>query len=289
MKQTAFCTLFDSHYMPQGLSLLASLRKHHPDTPVYVLALDDAVKRRLAGDNNVYALKEVAQADYWNAVKARDVAEQAWTLTPYWMNWLLERAAGEELMYLDADSFLFRSLEPALVEYRQASVGIVPHRFPPRLQWRAAHNGEFNVNAVYLKNDETGRACAELWRDQCLAWCYRKTQRSAEGHLLFGDQGYLDGWQHLFNAHALEHTGINLAPWNQEQYGYAFDRHLYVVSHSDPEQVNVTRIDPLLMYHFHELKVEGSRIHYGGYATYLKKEIVEHVYNPYVKQLRSIL
>lgn len=288
MKPTAFCTLFDAHYLAQGLALLASLRQHHPEAPVYVLALDDVVERKLTGDIHVYGLGEVAGKDYHRAARGRDGAERAWTLTPYWMNWLLERAAGEELMYLDADSFLFRSLEPALVEYRQASVGIVPHRFPPRLQWREAHNGIYNVNAVYLKNDETGRACAELWRDQCLKWCYRKTQRTAEGFLLFGDQGYLDGWQPLFNAHALEHTGVNLAPWNQEQYGYTYDRHLYVLSHSDPEQVNVTRIDPLLMYHFHELKVEGDRVSFGGYVPHLKKEVVERVYNPYVEQLRSI-
>lgn len=289
MTPTAFCTLFDANYMSQGLALLASLKQHHPTVPVYVLALDDRVKRALTSNVNVYTLGEVVGDDYTRAVEHRDVAERAWTLTPYWMHWLLRGGAAKELLYLDADSFLFRGLDEALVEFRQASVGMVPHRFPQRLQWRAKQNGIFNVNAVYLKNDKTGLACAELWCDQCLAWCYRKTQHTPEGYLLFGDQGYLDGWQHLFNAHALEHTGVNLAPWNQEQYAYAFDRHLYVVSHADPEQVNVSRIDPLLMYHFHELKVEGSRIHYGGYAPYLKKEVVEYVYNPYVKQLRAIL
>lgn len=288
--KTAFCTLFDQHYMRQGLALLASLHQYQPSVTVYALAMDDPTARVLASRGvEVRTLGEVAGRDYWEAVDGRDVAERAWTLTPYWMKWLLDTGEMEELLYLDADSFLFRGMEGVLTEYRQASVGIIPHRFPPRLQWRAKQNGEFNVNAVYLKNDETGRACAELWRDQCLKWCYRRTLRSPEGYLLFGDQGYLDGWQSLFNAHALEHTGVNLAPWNQEQYVYAFDRHLYVVSHSDPQQANVTRIDPLVMYHFHELKIEGSRIHYGGYANYLKKEIVEHVYNPYIKQLNAIL
>lgn len=286
--KTAFCTLFDQHYLPQGLALLQSLTQHHPDTPAYVLALDDKVVRALAGHPHVVPLGTVARADYWNAVQGRDAAERAWTLTPYWTKWLLDTQSIEELVYLDADSFLFRRFDSALVEFRQASVGIVPHRFPPRLQWRAAHNGEFNVNAVYLKNDETGRACAELWRDQCAAWCYRTTSHTPEGYVLFGDQGYLDGWQQLFNAHALEHTGVNLAPWNQEQYGYTFDNHLYVISHSDPEQINVSRIDPLLLYHFHELKLEGSRTNFGGYAPYLKKEIVEHVYNPYIKRLRAL-
>ena len=136
-------------------------------------------------------------------------------------------------------------------------------------------------------NPRQGRDGAQ--RDQCLAWCYRRSERNPDGRLLFGDQGYLDTWEDLFHAHALQHTGVNLAPWNQEQYEYAFDRHLYVVSHSDAQRTNVTRIDPLLLYHFHELKTDGIRVNFGGYANYLKREVIEHVYNPYIKQLRAIL
>lgn len=284
----AFCTLFDKTYQQQGLALLQSLRKHQPDIPVYILAMDERVMGTLLMTPFVFPMEQVAAKDYWDAVQDRDAAERAWTITPYWMDWILRTQPVDALIYLDADSYLFDNMSCMFREFRKSSVGIVPHRFPERLKWREEHNGKFNVNVVYLRNDQTGRACAELWKDQCLYWCYRRTQRTKNNYLLFGDQAYLDGWEELFNATVLENTGVNLAPWNQEQYHYTFDNHLYVISHSDKDKRHVSRIDRLCLYHFHEMRSKGgSTWDYGGYKQYFRPEVLEHIYKPYVKQLNT--
>ena len=43
----AYCTYFDSGYLSRGLALIDSLREHNDESPVWVLALDDAAKHYL--------------------------------------------------------------------------------------------------------------------------------------------------------------------------------------------------------------------------------------------------
>ena len=60
----------------------------------------------------------------------------------------------------------------------------------------------------------------------------------------------LDDAPERWNAHALQHTGAHLAPWNQDQYGYARrDGQIYVDG------------QPLLWYHFHKGLRPGYVLH----------------------------
>ena len=54
----AYCTYFDSGYLSRGLALIESLRSHGDDSPVWVLALDDATRTYLDAANipNVFTL-----------------------------------------------------------------------------------------------------------------------------------------------------------------------------------------------------------------------------------------
>lgn len=88
------------------------------------------------------------------------------------------------------------------------------------------------------------------------------------------DQGYLNDWPEKWNAYSIYNLGVNLAPWNQEQYEYfimdeSFRRNRLMVS-------DRRRQDELILYHFHGFEGIGNRT---GYK--LHPMVAEHVYVPY--------
>lgn len=293
------CTLFDRTYLTKGMALLHSLQLHHPDFLMFVLALDtetDEAVRRL-GEKRIVSLElsEMLTPVLQRALRDRNAAERAWTLTPHWMDWLLRNKDLREfiphLAYVDADTFLFSSLDQLYQEVGSASIAIIPHRFPEHLLWREQHNGYYNVNFVYVRNNDRGRDCVRLWALQCAAWCYQRTERSADGSLLFGDQGYLDDWAGKYGAHVVRHIGANLAPWNQEQYDYCWDSRLYVIAKRllpGHGAIAIERINPLLFYHFHGLQQTGEQPDYGGYKNVLRPEVLQYVYAPYLSVLEAL-
>lgn len=287
MAQTAvtpvLATLFNRSYLNKGLALIESLHWYHPAFELYVLALDDVVEQAVMpeyGQQQVIVVpyKRLETLELRNQLARRNAAERCWSLTPYWTAFVLDGFDIGHITYVDADTFLFAPLDPFYRELRDASIGIVPHRFPPALAWRAQHNGRYNVNFVYFRRDPTGVAALRLWAEQCLDWCSARSEYAADGTLRFGDQAYLDPWVERYGAHELQHKGINLAPWNQEQYRYVFEQQLYVIEEDSAEAgaERVRRIDPLVAYHFHEWQSNGQRT---GYR--LAPDVLRHIYLPY--------
>lgn len=271
------CTLFDSAYLAQGMALLRSVAEWHEDFAMYVLALDERAFActRARADARVRTMRVVdLENELLRRLKAeRSRAEYCWTLTPFLMGTLLNDFNLPHLAYLDADCFLFHPLDALYNEVDRAEIAIVPHRFPQRLQWRAAENGTYNVSWVYLRNGERAQRCAAEWSQQCADWCAQRTEHDAQGRLRFGDQGYLDEWVPKYGAHVVQHLGANLAPWNQEQYSYR-DVHTFQVSDGK-------RTDDLLFYHFHGHRFESSTQSFqrGGYR--IVPHVLHHVYRPY--------
>lgn len=293
-------TLFDGNYLLKGLALIRSLQTHHAEFRLFVLALDDATQTSVnaLGDERVVTvpLAMVETDDLRRVKKDRNTGEYAWTLTPFWTRMVLDSFAVPHVAYMDADSFLHAPLDVLYREVQSAgaSIAIIPHRFPPRLQWRAKENGVYNVNWVYFKNDAIGIRALDDWSLQCLEWCYQRTEHARDGSLRFGDQGYLDDWQAKYGAYEVKHLGANLAPWSQEQYRYCYDNALYIIKHrslSEPgvragvtEGTPIERIDRLLFYHFHEHGMSnftGKRdtLKRGGYT--LRDEVIKYCYEPY--------
>ena len=78
------------------------------------------------------------------------------------MLFVLAREAGAEwVTYLDGDLFFFVS--PAIIyeELEDASVAIIPHRYPPKLA-RLRKFGTYNVGWVGARNDSDGAAVIQV-------------------------------------------------------------------------------------------------------------------------------
>ncbi len=271
------CTLFDSNYMPLGLALYESMRRHFPDFHLWILALDDECYDKLSSSNlenvTVMRLSEVEEADVLEAKGNRTWQEYCWTLGSV-LTWyvLRENPELDHISYLDSDICFFSSPEPIYEEIGDKSIMIVPHRFPPRLE-HLAENGIYNVEMVFFRRDEQGQACLEEWRDNCVEWCYYKIEKDR-----LGDQKYLDKWPGKYsNTHILRHLGAGVALWNIEQYDVR------------PENGNlILDGQPLIFYHYHKFKYFDGGFYISGLKDYGFSDKFLPFYRPYVKSLNKL-
>jgi hypothetical protein len=275
-----FCTLFDSGYLFKGAVMLTSLKKHCPEATVFVLCLDE-----LASDilNSLQIegcicipLAQVESDALLEAKSDRNIAEYCWTLSSNFTAWLMDNRPEVDLItYLDADLMFFSTPEPLFDELKNASIGIIEHRFIPRLQ-HLESKGRFCVEWVSFRRDDQGLACLYRWRDQCLEWCY---DRLEDGRM--GDQKYLDTWPNDYlRTRVLEHLGAGVAPWNYSNYTYG---------QSSEGQLRVGEV-PLIFFHFHQFQLIDDGSFYRLSPYYAEEASApELIYGLYESAMRDMV
>jgi hypothetical protein len=279
VSSNAYCTYFDSAYVPRGRVLIETLRRQGDDNPVHVLALDDAAFVEVSSWSDlgvcVLTLSELEEKfPQLIAARAdRSRMEYVFTLTPWLTSWTMgEVAEGSWVTYLDADMAFFSSTSPIYEGLADASVGIVEHRFTWEQAWRRKY-GRYNVAWVGFRNDDAGRGCLQWWADQCLDWCRDEVDNGR-----FADQGYLDRFPELFSGvKTIELPGADVAPWNLRRHHVS----------SSPNGDVLIDGQPLIFFHFHGLRIEGTRFHF-KHVPYLAKTtraIRDSVYRPYCEAL----
>jgi len=280
----AYATYFDSGYLSRGLTLIDSLRRNGDDAPVWVLTLDDAAKRYLdeAALPGVTALTiadiEAAEPALPPLKSQRSRMEYYFTATPLLMKWVMARQSDPQtvVIYLDADLYFFDDPSLVLDALGAGSVGIIEHKYPPRLAASLAKYGRFNVGWVGIRCDADGMACVRWWGDSTLAWC---SDKPAAGK--YADQGYLDSFPALFEGVVvLPSLGFNLAPWNTAKTTVTLADGTVTVSQG-------ARHDALAFFHFHGLRrvrhwYVSSQLVYGAWMT---RTLHEAVYRPYATRL----
>lgn len=200
------------------LCLHASLKAQGEPFRLQVLCFDaetEAVVRAEA-EESLLAIPLVkflvAEPDFAAVRASRSRVEFYFTATPVLIRHCFAREAeAERMTYLDADLFFFRPASEVFKEQGDASVGIVPHRFPRETPELLAH-GIYNVGWVSFHRDADGLACLEWWRERCLEWCHDYADAGR-----YADQGYLNEFPRRFaGVVSLHHPGVNAAPWNVE-------------------------------------------------------------------------
>ncbi len=276
-----FCTYFDSNYLLKGLALYRSLARHARPFKLWILCLD----------NNVYevfqkfAFPEVVLIPQGNLERSdkelllaknnRSRVEYYFTLTPSLCLYILENYTDVGVItYLDADLFFFSVPSPIYYELGEGSILIVGHRHPGYLK-ELETRGVYNVGLLSFRRDHTGLECLKRWRNQCLEWCYDRVE---DGR--FGDQRYLDDWPVRFTGVVvLQHKGAGLAPWNLANYSLRFSNGEVLVDSQ-----------PLVFFHFHNLKRIVGCLYYsglGGYGVTGNSLIKQHIFAPYFKELKK--
>lgn len=266
-----FCTYFDKNYLDKGLALYRSLLNHCQPFKLWILCMDDDTYRTLNGMELPHVTLIPLSDFEWQDTKLteakqnRSVIEYYFTCTPSLILKVIEHNKEiEVLTYLDADLYFFSSIEPLYRELKYGSVLITGHNFSHNLKHLEKY-GKYNVGILSFRNDKTGITCLRWWRDRCIEWCY---DRLEDGK--FADQKYLDDWTIRFpNVIVSKNYGVNLAPWNLEDYNG----------------------QPIIVYHYHGLKRVSDNVWDTGLSDYFKKKIpqqlIDSIYLPYLKELND--
>jgi hypothetical protein len=264
-----YVTLFDSLFAPQGLALHASLQRHAGPFTLWVLCMDEEVRRQLdrLGEPTLrtIALADVETPQLLEVKPGRSRAEYCWTMTPFTPQMVFDRAAdAERVTYIDADVFLFKSPKPIFDEFAASgkAVLITDHAYDPEYD-QSALSGQYCVQFVTFVRGRC-EPVRRWWQDRCLEWCFARVENGK-----LGDQKYLDEWPTRFGdlVHVLTQLDVLLAPWNARRFPYS----------------------RAIAWHFHSLRLlpQGRVLLHAGYA--IPAVVDDAIYSPYIEQLANSL
>jgi len=273
-----YCTYFDSNYLPRGIAMIRSLRKHDPHAHVHVLCLDDSTYDVLLASGEDVSLIHIdalllADPEFANARTNRTQIEWYFTATSCLVNYIVTNNPSiQNLYYLDSDLYFFSTLQPLLEESKNASAQIIEHRFSAQMQHLLVY-GRFNVGWIGFSTNDEGLALIKDYRSSCIDWCYDRLEEDR-----FGDQKYLDKWPQKFPSCVVSrHKGANVATWNISGRTLSTQGSDFYID-----------ADPLIFYHFQGVArmksgnyvIKGDPLNLGNYFDLL--------YAPYLKELANI-
>ncbi len=252
-----FVTLFDSNFLPMGMTLHGSLMNHATSFHLWIICMDEQVEEQLTRialpHVTLLPLREVETRELLAVKPGRNSREYCWTVTPFSFRAVFQRDGSvQRVTYLDADLFFFADPRILLGELNESGkdVLITEHAFAPEHSCFLAASGRFCVQFLTFRRTAAAAKVMGWWQEKCLEWCFDRMEEER-----FGDQKYLDLWPELFphEVHILRRTEKTLAPWNVN----------YV------EEKSCGNIDPVF-YHFQGLRITGVRrvqLHNENYAV----------------------
>jgi tetratricopeptide (TPR) repeat protein len=276
-----YCTQFDSQYLARGIAMLRSLRRFDALAAIQVLALDPQCAHVL-GEIFGSALNLITPEtlrERCPALQSLQSQRSPWALyatqKPVSVLYALENAAPASIVaFVDADTWFFSDPAPMIAELGGASIGLSPHRYSEELR-QAAVYGEFNAGCILWRADAEGLRCAADWARDCLDRCDERPD--AEGR--FMNQGYLSCWPERYSGvHILRHPGVNLAPWNVDNYSLA------------PDGAGVA-VDgkPLIFFHFSGLVPDAGGV-WRSFHAHRHRQLQflrESIYGPYLAAVEA--
>lgn len=217
-----YCTLSNKKYLLQGIGLVYSLYLHSTSKhTIYYLCLDDYSFDKLKYIQENYDLKVYPihyldiEKDYPELVKLKelDFSEYCYSFSSILPMFIFDKYKEQSILYLDSDVYFYNSPEYIFQEIRNRDVGLVRHRHIGREHFA----GEYNVNSVFIRNNENGR--------KVLAWWYNAFITKTPVELsTCGDQKFLEGFELVIgsdNIAVVDNIVGHGAPWNYKLYDFS--------------------------------------------------------------------
>lgn len=277
----SFATLFDYNYLSRGLCLIDSLEKVlRNNYQLFILALDEnTINYFLAHPDPKITIITLQQLEDNNpqllvAKENRSQIEYYFTLSPILPLYILANfPTCKRITTLDADIYFFNSPEELFKAYDEEAILITPHDFSPKIAHLAQY-GTYNVSFQSFPHIPNSLAILADWKNKCLAWC--KDYFDPETGY-FADQKYLDDWPKNFkNVKSVMEKTCGRAPWNISSTMLSNDGGKFKVDGQ-----------PLLYYHFHNLRINGNYITH-DLQNYDLSELsapIKKMYTTYIKKL----
>ncbi len=271
-----YLTYFDSHYLPRGLVLYRSLKRHVPDAHLWIICFDDtahALLMKLALPSvTLVSMKEFENEDLLRVKPTRTRQEYCWTCTAATIRYVLGAAPDvESVTYLDADTMFFSSPAPAIAEAGTSSIVITAHHWLKDYDLSAG-SGIHSVQYLTFDRSPESLLALNWWYDRCIEWCFARFEDGK-----FGDQKYLDDWPERFKGvHVVRHPGIGVAPWNNSRFTF-----------TKSERGVLVDGEPLILYHYHSMKLYKNVSYlYGWYP--IAEHVREWIYRPYLDEIAAV-
>lgn len=273
-----FVTLFDSKFLPQGLSLHQSLASHMQAFHLWVVCMDDLVHEQLI-QLKIPNLTPVPVSDLETeallAVKpGRTRAEYCWTITPFTPELVFSLDSSvKRVTYIDADLMFFNDPNILFGEFELSKkhVMITEHAYAPEYLKFLPTSGRFCVQFMVFDRSIEAQAILSWWKARCLEWCFARLEDGK-----FGDQKYLDVWPQMFpqDVHILKHSEHTLAPWNVD----------HLLNQQPPGFKPV-------FFHFHAFRIVSDHYVklYEGYRIASSSKYLYHKYVHVLKQQIAML
>jgi hypothetical protein len=275
------CTYFDFNFLPRGLALYNSIKKFHSDFILYVLAFDKETYDFLINLNyeNIKPISFEVYNSYFNTNqdKFADRKQYFFSATPNICLYLFEEEKSIDLLlYLDADVFVFNSLDSLYAEVTDSSIAFCSHRFPPLFNLLSRNYGRFNVGVNFFRRTDSGMKCLREWKKECDDWFPDKPGYPLK---FFSDQIFLDQWPSRYpDVKIVENIGVNVAPWNVANYRFAQKNNRFFINEY-----------PLIIYHFSSLKKVSNCV-WNGNTVYFFGSIngsLLKIYEEYISKVES--
>lgn len=277
-----FCTHFSSNYIPQGLALIASVKKHYPMSKIWVMPLDEMTRITLSTlkIENVSLLNRTDDQGLFASFdcfqSTRSFAESVFSIKPQVIECVMKKSQeNETIFYMDADTFMFAPLKFSVSSHEQ-SIFLSPHYFTP-MSIKSLNAGEYNAGLVGFRNNDYGRLSITHWISLCKEWCFVKPDAGR-----YADQRYLEEISKKWKQEVgiLEY-GNNFGPWS-------FADDLRVESRNQDIYINGKK---LVSFHFHGMRIGRMVIRsgismYGEFPSSNKfKKLVYHKYRSAIEDV----
>jgi hypothetical protein len=275
------CTYFDSNYLPRGLALYYSIKQYHKDFEFFVLTFDKQSYDYLTSlkEENIRLISADTYNSYFNTSADRftDKKQYFFSATPNLCTYVLDNYKEVDiLLYLDADVYLFDSLDSLYDEFGDSSIGITEHRVNKYLKLFVKHYGHFVIGVNLFRRSEDGLKCLSEWKHDCESWYAGKP-----GYPLtfFSDQIFLDSWMEKYSGvRIIKNIGINTSYWNAANYTFKKINNQYFVDNQ-----------PLIIFHFSSLRKEDENTWnaYSIYGLASVRNVLLEIYQTYIKHIES--
>jgi len=212
-------SIVSANYLAYAITLMQSVRQHHPAAHRYVILADEA-QGELGLDPTLFTLVPVVELGipYPNHFAFRySVLEFNTAIKPFAARWLAERYPAEPVIYLDPDIFVVSPLVEVLGATSTGALAVVaPHLTAPLTDDKRPDEqtflrvGTYNLGFIALGPHEDRPALIDWWAAKLERLAYVDLEAG-----LFTDQKWIDLVPGLFaDVTILRHPGYDLAYWN---------------------------------------------------------------------------
>jgi hypothetical protein len=220
MEKKIVVTVCTAGYLAHAKGLADSVIKYNPGYEVVmglVDKLDDDFDISIFNPHRLLQVHEMNLPLFEEMRGRYNIFELNCSLKSFFVRWVLDKYAPDFAVYLDVDMLVFDSFSTIENMLTKSSILITPHIFHPfpvdnfRPQERdILKTGIFNAGFFAVKNDDSGNAMINWWKDRMADQGY---ERPKDGYN--ADQNWLNFVPIYFkNVNVVRNAGFNAAYWN---------------------------------------------------------------------------